>query len=198
MFALETKCSRGAALAEAFFFQLDNDLKKQLCNQLEHEDLKERLQTATGIRDPQLLDYMAQCNFQPSAVTALMLVPSIFVAWADGWVTDDEDRAVLAIAIAKGLGSDDDSMAIIQQWLQTRPPQTLWNLWCEYARTLYRTMPPRYYRSLRDEVLIHAKTVAKASGGWMGFGKVSRAEQQILDETERVMNEPNQVQPQLG
>lgn len=185
---LETNCSRGAALAEAFFFKLDADLKNQLSNQLEHESRLQNLQAATGIRDKELLDHLANSNLQPSELVALTLVPSVFVAWADGWVTDEEDRAVIGIAVRKGIHGEDHAMALVKSWLTARPPKKLWDLWRDYAEALSRTMPPKYMLSLTNEIVQQAEQVARASGGWLGFGKISWAEQAVLDETRRVMS----------
>lgn len=185
---LKTNCSRGAALAEAFFFKLDTELRDQLSDQLKRESLRQSLVAATGIKDQELLDHLAANDFQPSEVVALTLVPSVFVAWADGWVTDEEDRAVIAIAVHKGLHGEDHAMALVKSWLTTRPPKTLWNLWRDYAEALSRTMPPQYLLSLRNEIVQQAEQVAKASGGWLGFGRISKAEKAVLNETHRVIS----------
>ena len=43
----------------------------------------------------ELLDHLLDGGFQPASVAALALVPAVFIAWADGSVTQNERQAVI-------------------------------------------------------------------------------------------------------
>ena len=59
---------------------------------MKREKLREQLASATGFQDPELIDHLVDRGFEPTTLTALALVPMVFVAWADGTVTPSERR----------------------------------------------------------------------------------------------------------
>jgi hypothetical protein len=121
-------------------------------------------------------------GFQPATVAALVLVPAVFVAWADGSVTPQERQAVMSAALQRGLENQPLAMKMIDAWLHSHPSQSLWKLWKEYAAAFRQTVPETVAEKLTSEIVRLCKSVAEASGGTLGFGKVSKAEQEILDE----------------
>jgi hypothetical protein len=144
--------------------------------------LREQLIAATGFQDNELLEHLLDGGFQPASVAALALVPAVFIAWADGSVTPNERQAVMSAALQRGLDNQPMAMKMLDAWLHAHPPRSLWNLWKEYAIALRKAAPASVAEKLTSEILRQCKTVAEASGGTLGFGKISKQEQEILDE----------------
>jgi hypothetical protein len=138
--------------------------------------------SATGFKDDELVDHLIDGGFEPATVAALVLVPTVFVAWADGSVTASERKAVMTAALNRGLENQPLAMKMVDAWLHAHPPRSLWNLWKEYSVAVRSTVPPQVAERLTNEILRQCKAVAEASGGTLGFGKISKEEQEILDE----------------
>ncbi|MGI9473831.1 MAG: hypothetical protein ACR2NZ_19975 [Rubripirellula sp.] len=182
MFETDALHRRGQALEDEFFHRVDEKLREQLRDSLEHEKQRAQLSAATGFEDEQLLDHLLEGGFQATTLAALALVPAVFIAWADGSVTSNERKAVLSAALNRGLDHEPTAMQMVQAWLDKHPPRSLWTLWKEYAEGLHDTVSETLSEMLMKEILRTATTVAEASGGTLGFGKISAAEQQILDD----------------
>ena len=94
---------KGQLLEDEFFHRLDQDLRAQLRRTMERDALLKQLAAATGLKNPRLLDRLADRGFEVATVAALALVPTVLVAWADGWVSPPERQAVLTAATQRGL-----------------------------------------------------------------------------------------------
>ncbi|QEG42147.1 hypothetical protein [Roseimaritima ulvae] len=172
---------RGKALEDEFFHRVDEALLEKLRLDAEREEPKARLSAATGFQDPQLLDHLLDAGIGVDRLAALALVPTVWVAWADGEVTRDERAAVLAAAKKDGLNQDSVAFQLVQSWLDNQPAESLWDLWREYAVALAADLPAGTKQSLADEIVRQATVVAKASGGKLGFDTVSAREQAVLN-----------------
>ena len=181
MFETDALHRRGQALEDEFFHRIDENLRKQLRESMQLDQRREQLKAATGFEDAELLDHLLTGGFQSSTLSALALLPALFVAWADGSVTNKERQAVLSAALNRGLDHQPNAMQMVRSWLENRPPESLWILWKEYAEGLHEFLPEGVSDLLLREIVRTATKVAEASGGALGFGKISAAEQDILD-----------------
>ena len=177
---------RGQALEDEFFHRVDEKLRLELRESMEREKSREQLSAATGFEDPKLLDHFLDGGFQATTLAALALVPTVFVAWADGSVTPKERQAVISAALQRGLEHQPTALQMVEGWLHKHPPRSLWKLWKEYAEAVHETVSPTLAEMLMKEILRQATVVAHASGGTLGFGKVSTEEQAILDEVQNM------------
>jgi hypothetical protein len=182
MFDHDAIHDRGRALEDEFFHRVDEQLRQKLRESMEREELREQLIASTGFKDKELVDHLLDAGFAPATVAALVLVPAVFVAWADGSVTPNERQAVMSAALQRGLENQPMAMKMVDGWLHHHPPRSLWKLWKEYSMALRSTMKPELAEKLKNEILRQCKVVAEASGGTLGFGKISKQEQEILDE----------------
>lgn len=182
MFEPDAIQQRGQALENEFFHRVDEKLRAELRASMEHQQLKEQLAVATGFKDSELLDHLVDGGFEATSLTALALVPLVFVAWADGSVTTKERQAVMSAALKRGLDHNPQAMEMFEAWLQKHPPRSLWKLWREYVEAIRESVGPTAAEMLTKELVRQAQIVAEASGGTLGFGKVSKDEQAILDE----------------
>lgn len=173
---------RKKALEEQFFARQEREMRERVRRQAAERDRREALAEASGVRDPAVLDRLVALGIEPEAVTALSLVPLVQVAWADRTLHDREREAVLRGAEEAGVGPDHPAREVLDGWLRERPGGDLLEAWKGYARALAESLEPAERDSLRRELLDRARGVAEAAGGFLGMGKVSDAEQAVLEE----------------
>ena len=188
MFDTDALHRRGQALEDEFFHRVDEKLRAELRESMERKSAREQLSAATGFRDEELLNHLIDGGFKGASLAALALVPTVFVAWADGTVTPQERQAVMNAALQRGLEHEPTAMQLVEGWLHKHPPRSLWKLWKEYAEALHDSVSPTLAELLTREILRQSKIVAEASGGTLGIGKVSNDEQEILDEIEKMFD----------
>lgn len=182
MFERDGISARGKALEDEFFRRVDEKLRAELRAKVDREEAIERLQTATGFTDAKILEHLVDAGFTASSIAALALVPLVFVAWADGDVTEAEHRTILDAASIRGVDDQPGAISMIENWLHERPDDGLWKLWRQYASDLSESLDPAQSTVLYEQVLRLATAVAAASGGFLGRGKISASEQRVLDQ----------------
>lgn len=176
---------RKAGLENAFFAQQDALLRRQLGEKDDTKTRKAELSTASGITDDAVLTHLLTQNITGATLAALSLVPLVVVAWADGGIDDKERAAVLAGAEQAGLGKGHASYQLFEGWLAKKPAPDLLATWKQYVTALSATLTPDARQSLKTELLGRARSVAEATGGFLGIGqKVSPAEAAALDDLE--------------
>lgn len=178
---------RERALEEEFFHRSNKELLEQLRESLAEQAIHEALAAATGIDDPALLDELVANEVRPESVAALTLAPLVLVAWADGGVDQHERKNVLNAADEKGL--DEIALRLLENWMAMEPSSQLLQTWKRFTHAACQSMSAAARDILRDDILRRAKAVAKASGGVLGFGRVTRDEQKLLDEVRQAFVE---------
>jgi hypothetical protein len=178
---------RGQALENEYFQHVDQQLLEKLREASQRAARLEELTKATGLHDDELGSHLLDAGIDASNVAALTLTPIVFVAWASGTVSPEERQGVISAALRRGVASNPLAFRLLEQWLQTRPPRELWQLWKEYAAALHRALPATTADKLRARLLAQAEEVAKASGGVLGIGKICLAEQRVLDEIQTIL-----------
>lgn len=168
---------RGRSLEEAFFREQDERLRLGLRAETEgHAGL--------GIADRAVFDSLRGLDVTGDEVAALTLIPVVAIAWADGELHDKERQALLQAAEAAGIAPDSPSHQLLESWFRERPDPELFERWKSFIVALCVDMNARAVESLRAELLHRARAVAEATGGLLGFGRVSAREREILEELE--------------
>lgn len=180
MYDTDAFTKREQALEDEFFHRVDTQLRAELRRSIERDRSREGLQQATGLSDPELLDALVDSGFQATTLAALVLVPAIFVAWADHKVDELESKTILKAAKARGLNGDGLAVQLLETWLKKRPPHSLWETWKRYTQTVNESLPKSSSKLLSKEVLKLATSVAEVSGGVLGFGNKSQSEKEVL------------------
>ncbi|MCO8121893.1 hypothetical protein NHH03_09110 [Stieleria sp. TO1_6] len=181
---------RGQALEDAYFQRVDQELLQKLRDADARSEKLQELAQATGLRDDQVANHLLDAGINVTNIAALTLTPLVFVAWASGSVTEQERQTVISEALRRGVNSNPLAFQLLQQWLQTRPSPDLWTAWKEYAGSLHQSMPTGTDDKFAQGLLEQAIAVAEASGGVLGVGKTSPAEQRVIDELRDVLGQP--------
>lgn len=182
--------ARRKALEDSFFAEKDYRLLQSLRNEL--HDLEERKQLAhvSSILNEQVLQDMVQCGIRAETLAALRMIPWIEVAWADGDVSSEERAAILKAAQEIGVKEGTASHQILESWLKERPDLKLIDTWKAYMVELVKMMPAETMANLRADLIERLNTIASASGGFLGFAKISKSEMDCIDRLTKFLESP--------
>ena len=177
---------RSRALENEFFRRVDHELVVKVQEQYPLEVDEDALAIACGICDRKLLDELLAAEITPKTLTALSLLPAVYVAWANGYVEAVERKAVLDAAHSVGVCEGTPAYELLECWLKLRPTDRLIEAWKEFIHASRPTLSVDAFRQLRDSAMTRARDIASAAGGFLGIGSVSAMEKAALMELEGV------------
>ena len=173
----------GRALEDAFWAKRDREKLEALREQLAKEAKTAELAAATGIDSPEVLEQLHALDIGPDTLSALVIVPLIEIAWADGKLDERERDAILKAAIQEGVDPDGPTHGLLETWLASRPGPELRAAWFEYVRAFCARLSPDARAEFQRTLLENAFSVAEATGGFLGLGsRTSPAEQQVIED----------------
>ncbi|MCA9083562.1 MAG: hypothetical protein KDA81_05885 [Planctomycetaceae bacterium] len=179
---------RGTALEDEFFHRVDQRLAEKLRAKWKHERDVESLKRESHFTDTKVVEELLAAGITPGTLQAMMLVPHITVAWANGFVEDKERDAVMHAAQSVGVVEQSITGQLLAAWLQHKPGPELFAAWRDYISALKDVMHPDTFGHLRQTTLQKTQEIAKAAGGVLGIHTVSQAEQTVLDLIEQSFN----------
>lgn len=174
--------NRLRALENDFFRQVDLKLSEQLRENTLRAGKRERLSKLMSIHDEATLDELIDHGISEETVAAILLAPLVFVAWADGHVTDAERQTVIEIVAAYSQKDTAKLVDVIEQWLDDKPSEELWNAWKSYIEALGECSSGVATAMLREKLLKHANRVAEASTSFLSFNRIAAEKRQALDQ----------------
>jgi hypothetical protein len=172
---------RRKALEDAFFLKQDELAKAKLHDAHQAEDEYKLFAKDHGIEDHALIDQLRKAGVHPPSLSALMLVPLIQVAWADGDLDPKERAAVLKVAKESGVAAGSPGEGLLIGWLDHNPGQALYGLWAEFAQQLVMKLAEPEKAKLRGTLLGNARKVAESAGGFMGIATINASEKKVLE-----------------
>jgi hypothetical protein len=175
---------RGKSLEDEFFRKENERVTARLREMKQRTTSREALAKVIGITNEAIIDRLIELGIRPEIVSALAIVPLVEVAWADGSLDAKERQAVLERAEKSGIAPGTADHDLLRSWLEKKPEPRLLAAWTEMVRGLSERMPPQELASLKAGLMERAKAVARASGGFLGVGAVSAAEQDAIDRLE--------------
>lgn len=174
--------ARGRALEEAFFLKRDAELLARMRSQLAEMEEREKVAHVSGILDEHVLLDLIRVGVTAEALLAMRFVPMVAVAWSDDLVSADERAAILKSVEAENIAPGSPPYQLLRDWLEHRPDGTVIVAWKEYISELAGIMPAESLEKLRQRTESLCYQVARASGGLLGIGSVSHAEQTAIEE----------------
>ncbi|GIW99155.1 MAG: hypothetical protein KatS3mg111_2488 [Pirellulaceae bacterium] len=173
---------------EHVFRGIDQRLIQRLKEEASSEQSRRLLVEAAGIDDPRLIDELADLGVTVYGLVALRLVPLVLVAWAEDAVDIQERQAILDTARSFGIREGSVADALLDYWIRVRPTRELLDAWKRLIERELRQLSPRGRRHFIELTRQQMEQVAKASGGRWGLGKISPAEQRMIDGLLYIMN----------
>ncbi|MBI5242085.1 MAG: hypothetical protein HY922_00210 [Elusimicrobia bacterium] len=179
-------CGQSRRLEDMFFLKEEKKLIEKLREMERMKVTRAALREVSGIHNEVILQKLIDLKVEPQTVSSLSLVPLVMTAWADGEVDEGERKAVLAAAGGSGVKPGSPEYEILECWMARRPAPELLDAWAHYVRGLCEKLSAEEVRLLKDDLMGQALSVARASGGILGFGdKVSAKEKAMIKRLER-------------
>lgn len=178
---------RRRALEDQFFAEQDKKLLDKMRKELHDLEEKKKLTHVSGIVEEKVLGDLLSVGVRAETLAAVRLIPMIETAWSDGSITAEERREILKLAHENGMQTGTAAYDLLEKWLERRPLGQVFASWKEYVIELGKVMPKESFAQLREQALERCRAVAGASGGFMGLGKISNAEQAKIDEIARML-----------
>ena len=174
-------------LENAFFAAKNKELMEQYGKMHTMKETREDLSIATGITNEAILDKFIELDIHPETAASLSLVPLVEVAWADGTIEPEEKIAILkAIDKTTSAKSKELNHKILESWLEQKPDKSLYEAWEFFTKELCSTLSDKEKKTLKKEIIGHAKAVAESCGGFLGIMKISDQEDFIIRKMEKV------------
>lgn len=177
------------ALEEAFCRDVDNLLIDRLRFKASAEEEKAKLATAASLTDAKLIDQLASLGISAAGVPAVLMLPMVLVAWADHRIDIKERRYILSEAKRCGLQARSEAYALLQHWLDHRPPVIVFDTWKRLIQHELSLMGSKSKDKLIASTKAQMKSVARTAGGFFGFHRVSENERKLTDAISKVLDE---------
>ena len=171
---------------DEYFRRKDRELVERMQREavLNHE--RQELEAQSGIHDPALLQELQALGFTPETVSLLPLVPIVQVAWSEG-ISEAERTLIVQFARERGIATGSAADEQLAGWLENRPPDDVFTRATRLIRALIDN-PATDRTDLRiDDLIHHCEGIAAASGGVMGFRKISAEERALLQQIESAL-----------
>ncbi len=174
---------RKKALEESFFARENARLLERLKAEMDTHETREELARVSGIESEEILEKLCALGVDADTWTAVAIAPLVEVAWADGKIDAAEREAVLSGAEANGVTNDSPGYRLLESWLAHRPDGRLLEVWGAFIVGLCAELGEHERESLKEQILGRARSVAEATGGFLGLGsRISNEEEVILAE----------------
>jgi len=173
---------------EEYFQRQEQQLIARLRQRSHEEDTRRRLAERTGIADQEIVRDLESVGHTPETVMLLHLVPLVQVAWAEGGVSDRERALIIEAARAHGVDEGSAADRQLATWLATRPSAEFFERTLRAIGAILQALPSEERETSQRDLVSYCTAIAVASGGMLGFGKVSAEEQQVLA---RINQEPS-------
>ncbi len=181
--------SSSLSLENIFFIEQDQELMKKLRELKMLQESKEALRLASGIKDDHLLERLVQLKTTPQSLAALMVIPLIEIAWADGEIDQNEKEKILEALQKHGIKKSTLEYDLVELWLSHKPDEKLFIAWEEMVKEISQNMSKGDLAVFHSSLMDDTQTVAKASGGFLGIGKISSEERGVIDRLNKAFNQ---------
>ncbi len=165
---------------EEFFRQREAELIEKMRDKARREGLRARMAEKIGVQDQEALEILMEMGFEKETVMVFPLMPLLMVAWADGAISGKEREGILAAAAARGVLPGTPAHAQLSAWLEVSPGEELFAKALTVIRALLVDLPEVQRDSWEGDLSQACRAIAEASGGILGFGKVSAEEEAAL------------------
>jgi hypothetical protein len=165
---------RGKTKEDEYFHKKEKELIENLRLKKHRQEQLKQLSEATGIPKEDIIENLQALGYTKDNVSLLHLVPLIEVGWADGTISDEERAMIFEAASMRGVKEGSVAYQELGDWLTNRPTDEFF----EQTLRIIGHLAPVDKES--SDVLGQAMAVAEASGGFLGFGKISAEEKALL------------------
>ena len=178
---------RERAFEADYFRKQDEKLLAKMREQAALQDVAQALADKLRVDDKELVDRIVALGIHRENGPAMLLMPLIQVAWADGGVSDAEREVVLGVARERGVEPGSPAYRQLEDWLRKRPSDELFGAALEVWKAAASVLPGSEREERIRYVVGACRRVAEASGGGlakllgMSSAAVSKDEAAVLE-----------------
>ena len=165
---------------EEYFQRQEQQLIARLQEQSRQATERERLADQVGVADAEIARDLQTLGYTPETVILLYLVPLLQVAWAEGGVSERERLLIADAARARGVEAGSVADRQLANWLASRPTADFFEGSLRVIGAILRARTAEDVEASRRDLLSTSLAIASASGGVMGFARVSAEEREVL------------------
>ena len=169
---------RGRSLEDDYFRKKDRELIEKIQRAAESDRARADIGRAAGLTDPALAGELQALGFTAETVALLPLVPVLQMAWAEGGITAAERGLLVHLARSRGIAEGSTADVQLTAWMANRPGE---DVFAGAGRLIRAMLDSGASPGLNAEDLVaHCESIASASGGVFGIGRISGEERKLL------------------
>lgn len=169
-------------LEEEYFRKQDQELIERMRKAAASARQREELEARTGLHDPELLRDLQELGFTAETVPLLPLMPLVQVAWAEGGVSPQERALIVDLARKRNIAAGSPADRQLSEWL-AHPPNA--NVFTRAERLIGAVLAAGSSAAAditADDLVKYCESIAAASGGILGIGKISAEERAAISD----------------
>jgi hypothetical protein len=174
---------------EAFCRDIDKLLMGRLQTQADTDEAKRRLKKMTGLTDNKLISQLAMLGVTPEGLVAMHMIPLVLIAWANQGVDEKESHYVISQAERFGIHERSEAFALVEHWLTHRPSPIFLDSWKRFIQHELHSMTSKKRQRLVDLTKEQMMAVARCSGGFLGFHRISSNEHRLIGSMCKVLDD---------
>jgi tellurite resistance protein len=141
----------------------------------------------TGIQDPDLLRDIEALGFDTDKLSLLPLVPILQVAWADGEISPEERKLIVDVARSRNIAEGSPADQQLAEWLARLPPPGAFARADRLVAAMLAVHSDATHDLSAADLVKYCESVAQASGGIFGLGKVSAGERAAIEKIQKAL-----------
>jgi len=171
---------RERSMEDDYFRKKDQELIEKMRQAAALERRTSEFIARIGVSDPAILADLKDLGFTPDTVAILPLVPVVEMAWAEGGITAAERTMLISVARQRGLLEGSPADLLLASWMENKPSPETFARATRLIRALLDSGVAPVGSMTADEIIKYSESIAAASGGIFGFGKISSEERATL------------------
>jgi hypothetical protein len=172
---------------EEYFHKREQELIAKMRQRGADEANRKQLAERTGIGDETLLQELQAAGYTSETVVLVDLLPMVQVAWADGSISTRERDVIVEKARGRAVEQGSEADRKLTAWLTERPAEEAFDTALRAMSAMLQAQSQNEREARSQDLLSSCTNIASASGGVLGFGKVSDEEQALLDRIKRAL-----------
>ncbi len=174
---------RGRAAEDEYFRRRDAEYLQRA--QEVGRVTRERIALADALSSSDLdaVDTLHAHGLRASTASMVEWLPAVEVAWLGG--VDAAERRAVWSRFAAQEGSASDGAALLERWLQIRPPEALFLTGRRVLTDRLRALDERTRQSTQARILTTCEAAGRASGGVFNLGGLAADERQSIESLRR-------------
>ncbi len=174
-------------LEDDYFRKQDRELIEKMRKAADADAARRALGARSGIEDPDLLAEIASLGFSAETVSLLPLVPILEVAWAEAGVSPAERTLILDVARRRGVAEGSGADRQLADWLAHRPPAAVFSSARRLIGAILAAGGGTRQKLSADDLVGYCESIAAASGGILGLGKISPGERSVIEQLQQAL-----------